>query len=336
MRKYIVIIILLVLIIGAGLLAVNAYTGITSGLPAEITEAKERQITTSELTEPEDLTIKKVEVDKLAKTGIISELYRNNTFVAGTTDEDFLIGSDRTVVFRTVCETGLDNNGGDISARKALYIILREKSSDGLKYSDEVMITLVKDYKEYTEGVLDLSPKVIDAEASDDGSVLRVLCCRNGNTLLYNLNLDKKEWRDKNSISDSPSVICRDWYFEFSPGKVKQAYFLAPDIVFVSTDKGMEYAAKLRFCEGGQLEYGPEKKIVKRSYAANLFYEGVYWNRIGPQELLDVSWRLKKDTLPDGTQVYGTWRLKDDTELPDTPPVPTDRDWEGWHKLERN
>ncbi len=279
-----------------------------------------------------------VDLGKLAKTGVISELYRDSNCVAGATEELFPLSSSRTAVFRTVCETGLNKDGGEISARKTLYIILREKGADSEGSSDEVIKKLVHEYTEYREGYFDFTPKVIDAAATDDGSVLRLLCSHRGDTLLYNLDLDKKTWRDKKSLSSAPSCMREFRYlaYEYNVGHVKQVYFLAPDIVFLSTDNGMEYASRICFFDDKLTEYIPmdPTKTAKQIYSGNLFYQGVYWNRVGDEKFLGF-WKLKKGVLEDGTPVYGSWRLKDDPFLPARKPVPAQKDWDGWHKLER-
>ena len=341
MYKSVVFAVMLVMAIVVGALIVYGKTGNTgtsvfgqtSGQPSP-----PKSVTAASSDAGEQI-IKKVNLRKLAKTGIISELYRNNTCIAGTSEELFPISAGRSAVFRTVCETGLNKNGSDISARKTLYIILREKGPDGKGYTDEEIITFAHEYKEYKEGVFDYRPKVIDAEASDDGSLLRLLCCFNGEIFMYNLDLNKKTWRDRRLLAGVHSGLYRRVYLEYIPGNVKQVYFLTPDIVFVSFDSGTEYAEKLCFYqEGVGQEYigdGPEKRLVKSTHGANVIYKGVYWNRVGSKDYLEWKWMTEKGALPDGTPVYGPWRLKDDTHLAETPPVPAQKDWEGWHKLER-
>ncbi|MBR4749721.1 MAG: hypothetical protein IK083_09170 [Abditibacteriota bacterium] len=341
MNKSVVFAIMLVMAIVVGALIVYGKTGNTgtSVFGQTAIQPKASKNITAASSDAGEQTKKKVNLRKLAKTGIISDIYRNNTCIAGTSEELFPISAGRSAVFRTVCETGLDKNGSDISARKTLYIILREKGPDGLKYTDEVIKTLVKNYKEFTEGAFDFSPRIIDAEASDDGSFLRLLCGYEGEILLYNFDLDQKNWRDKESLSSAPSRMRDHWYLasEYNVGLVKQVYFLAPDIVFLSTDNGMEYASRVRLFDEELTEYHSMSptKTVKKKHFGNMFYQGVYWNRVGDEVFLEVFWKLEKGALQDGTPVYGSWRLKDDPFLPDKKPVPAQKDWEGWHKLER-
>ncbi len=109
--------------------------------------------------------------------------------------------------------------------------------------------------------------------------------------------------------------------------------------MYISTDLGMEYAERMCLYEGELTECqydGVKERISKSSYAGNIFFIGLYWNRVGSEEFLEYTWKLRKDSLPDGTPVYCSWSLQNDPDLPDTPPVPCDKDWEGWHKLERN
>ena len=286
-----------------------------------------------------------MDIKNLEKTGVIKELLSAKGCVSGTVDEVMSIDGERSVVFRTVCKAGLNelgltlgnsNNKKRISVRKTLNIILRDKKNDGTGYHEETMASLVSEWQEYKEDGDYNAPLVIDAEASDDGSFVRLLCRRRGDIRMYNFDLDKKNWRDKKARLYSTVKFTSH---EINPGAEKQMYFLFPDVIFFSTESGMEIAERVTFHEG-RLMMRDDPDLFKRGVYEvqdNGFTtkEGVYWNKVGSVVFLESRWLCKDGVLQDGTSVYVPWRQENDPNLPDTPPVPTEKDWEGWHKLER-
>ncbi len=289
---------------------------------------REMKDISSSVSGPETMAFDKVNAENLSMTGICSNYEIDKSekdCVAETTEEELPVDNDSSIVFRTICETGLNEKGynslrnknSQFSVRRTLVVLLRTSDhTDSNQYAFETIMKLSAEYFRDEKWECYDYPYVLDAEVTDDGSLLRLLVKHTDQTAYYyQFNLHKKNWDEQlkknwDIIFMSPQRFAVVGW-DYVPGCLKQAFFIKPDVISISTTTGMEYAVRI---------------LDSAGLSGKIRQEGVYWNRVGDRRFLGGAFEMK--SVDNGSN------LTDPVD--DTPPVPTDSDWEGWHKLERN
>ncbi|MBR4748724.1 MAG: hypothetical protein IK083_04010 [Abditibacteriota bacterium] len=302
----------------------------------------------------------RVDVKSLAKTGLVSELETTRTpedCAEGTSEEILPLGGGKQVVFRTVCSLGPGKSEGDseTAVRRTLTVLLREKTPDG-EAAEEVIKEYAASYRKGSRQECCDYPYIMDAAVSDDGRTLRYIVNNQrfryeSLVELYQYDLTEKDWRDKygfNSYCLSRFVIDPDSSM-WNQDPIKQACLLAPDVVYIATKiNGVELAERIRLdnreAKRKMDEFYRSQEYLSGKYKGTavpryFFLTGVYWNRAGAEQLIAAGWNIFKE--PEHSETGENIMIKpgtliNDRSLPDKKPVPTEKDWEGWHKLVRH
>ena len=107
-----------------------------------------------------------------------------------------------------------------------------------------------------------------------------------------------------------------------------------PDVINVKCGAGREYSAEIAFEDkpiyyhtGNRFfETGPEK-IIKNA----IVFRCVYWNKKGSYDFIKCLF-LKQGRYDKSLGSFTSEDTVPET-VKDTPPIPTEKAWEGWHKL---
>ncbi|MBR4748725.1 MAG: hypothetical protein IK083_04015 [Abditibacteriota bacterium] len=285
----------------------------------------------------------KVKIQDVDNTGLVKNyltIRSKNDFRPGVVEEELPVDEDTTVIFRYVSETGLDESEIQIpgskplrySCRKTLQILQRDWQTG---QEENLQSSVVKMYENdsLNEDLKTLRfnyPYVLDAILSDDGKILRcIMSVDPSETEVCELHLDEKNWRYQTLIKHRRQKVFGKYAVPFS-GNMVQAYFVLPDVINVSCDTGMLYS--VRICEKDALGLtdpdGRDLGVLKR-----MCLDCVYWNEVGKRDYLKLLFS-KELVFDDETNKYVMKGCLDKT-LTVEPPVPTEKDWEGWRKLLR-
>ncbi len=289
----------------------------------------------------------KVSISDLEKTGFVKDcmpIKNNDDFRAGVTEEEIPIDNTRSVVFRYVCETGLNETepGQGIetkllrySCRKTLLILLKDKTSGE---EEEIQRYQVKMYENDVSSTDEQKterlnyPYILDAVLSDDGAILRyIIKCNRFSVDVRELHLDEGNWMDQILIKQRNKAVFSQTAVPFT-GDMQQAYFALPDVINVSCSTGMNYSLKI--CEKDMLGASSLQNLLDENINKRMCLDCIYWNEVGKKDYLKTLFS-KESVFDNEANKYVKKSCLDKT-LTAEPPVPTDRDWEGWHKLERN
>ena len=112
-----------------------------------------------------------------------------------------------------------------------------------------------------------------------------------------------------------------------------QAYFVKPDVINVFTTT-MDYSVRIK-SEDNKLYKLKHNIPLTRKYPKRVTYcDCIYWNGKGNYDYIR-SLFLHKQVYDISLKRYT--KAEDFSEpIGKEPPVPTEKDWEGWHKLEKN
>ncbi len=275
----------------------------------------------------------KVNVETLSKAGVCADLESAKTegeCKAGTTEEELVIDDNTSVIFQSVCETGLNETEKGLlgeeypySVRKTLAVFLEDKKDQSRETIDRICINYVPE-KYVPDGKPDCydAPYILDAAVSDDGNLLRFLVKFDlGYVCVYQYDLQKIGGVE--NYNNSVTI-----YEDLPPlriGKLKQAYFVLPDTINLISESGCEYSVKIAYNDS----WNDQAAKSGRKSNKKLLQDCVYWNKKGSRVYFYTYAREIQGSATGAKTAAGF-------SLPDTPPVPTDRDWEGWHKLVRN
>ncbi|MBQ9358933.1 MAG: hypothetical protein IJT95_05265 [Abditibacteriota bacterium] len=110
----------------------------------------------------------------------------------------------------------------------------------------------------------------MDAEAANDGSGLKFIVHLGNTVRVYWYDLNEKDWTDKYYIGVCDIFRESTHGFRYPLGLVKQAYFVTPDDILISTNTGIEYGIRIyRDKENARRETErilKSRKSKKRSY----------------------------------------------------------------------
>ncbi len=282
----------------------------------------------------------------LDKAGIRAELetMKSEAECKAGTKEELPIDSDTSVVFQKVCETGLreeeiHSKGQRLpySVRNTLNVFLENKRSHkreriysfSCNYTDWVLLPLGPEGR--PERCYDY-PYVLDAEVSADGRLLRFLVYHSIMVLkYYQIDLTKEDRTRQVEERWAPTVFQK--MLTMTEGSLLQAYFVKPDVVNVST-MTMEYSVRIRR-QNGRL-YRLKNNIPKDTELPGTvtYCDCIYWNGKGHYDYLKALFLRKQIYDPS----WDGYSKADDFPRPigKEPPVPTQKDWKGWRKLERD
>ena len=289
----------------------------------------------------------KADIKEFDKTGLVEDflpIKDKKDFRAGVTEEELPVDEETSVIFRYVCETGLNETepGKGIetkllqySCRKTLLVLLKDKVSGEEEEIQRYVVNMYENsiWRLDSRKILYLNyPYVLDAVLSDDGKVLRyIFAMEPMNTELREFRLDEKDWGYQTRFKQYSEVVFRRLGQPYS-GNLKQAFFITPDIIKVSSDNGMDYSVRITEKDAvmpSGLQDFNGKTLMKR-----MCLDCIYWNGAGKKEYLKTF--FSKEPVFDNERNKYVMEAFIDKTLTAEPPVPTERDWEGWHKLERN
>ncbi|MBR4749479.1 MAG: hypothetical protein IK083_07920 [Abditibacteriota bacterium] len=264
-----------------------------------------------------------VDINAFDKTGICADfetMTSEEKVKAGTKEDVLPVNSDTSVIFQNVCETGL--NEAEIGAygkkfpysvRNTLNIYLENKNS---RKRDRICSFKSNYTEENTSrsGHTFNYPYVLDAEVSNDGKMLRFLV-RHVNLDLQFRQYDLHKKSRPGQEEEHPWTDVYDNPLYPNGGGLVQAYFVKPDVINVFTTT-MDYSVQVKM-QSSKL-YRLKNKIPLTAKLPDIiaYCDCIYWNGKGNYD-------------------YITSLVYHPKSIGEKPPVPTEKDWEGWHKLER-
>ena len=127
---------------------------------------------------------------------------------------------------------------------------------------------------------------------------------------------------------------------------LKQAYFLKPDVVYIATEKrDVRIAERIRL-DNRKAKRKAEEFYKSRDYLSGKYkgtvlprifkLTGVYWNRKGDERQLASRWNMFDGRTDGLRKLVKPGTLINASFVSRKKPVPTEKDWEGWHKLARD
>ncbi len=353
MKKIVFLVFLILVVSGIWVIYGNTRNSAVATDPAKNIETPAKPKDASREKAGRPIEFEKTDLRSLDQTGICSRLAKDGSLrdlPAGAVEETLDIDSDRQVVFRTVCETGPGEDGSGVSVKRDLYVLLRVKSPKGGPAAEEIINKYTVTYPGADKPDFPGYPFILDAEASNDGRTLRYIAGRSPEYYdLYQYDLTRKDWKERYALnsytisrffvdSDQPISV---WHAD----PLKQAYFLKPDVVYIATEK-----RDVRIAEQIRLDNREAKRKAEEFYKSpdylsgkykgtglprHFMLTGVYWNRKGDERQLAARWNMFDGEVDGLKKLIEPGTLANASFVSRTKPVPTERDWEGWHKLVR-